>query len=41
VVDLSTSYMGMRLKNPVVASPLSQTLDGERRLEDAARSHVG
>jgi dihydroorotate dehydrogenase (fumarate) len=41
-MDLSTSYMGMRLKNPVVASasPLSQTLDGIRRLEDAGASAV-
>src|SRR5215207_2658003 len=37
MVDLSTEYMGLRLKNPVVASasPLSGTLDGIRRLEDA------
>lgn len=36
-MDLTTSYMGMRLKNPVVASasPLSNTLDRIRRLEDA------
>ena len=36
-MDLSTTYMGLRLKNPVVASasPLSSTLDGIRRLEDA------
>lgn len=36
-MDLSTTYMGLRLKNPVVASasPLSHTLDGVRRLEDA------
>ena len=37
MVDMSTSYMGLRLENPVVASasPLSHTLDGVRRLEDA------
>lgn len=36
-IDLSTTYLGLKLKNPVVASasPLSQTLDGIRRLEDA------
>ncbi|HXF62095.1 MAG TPA: dihydroorotate dehydrogenase-like protein [Caldilineaceae bacterium] len=36
-MDLSTTYLGLRLKHPVVpsASPLSQTLDGVRRLEDA------
>ncbi len=41
-MDLSTSYLGLRLKNPVVASasPLSQTLDGIRRLEDAGASAV-
>src|SRR5919206_2532848 len=42
VMDLSTSYMGLRLKNPLVpsASPLSQTLDGIRRLEDAGAGAV-
>jgi dihydroorotate dehydrogenase (fumarate) len=41
-MDLSTSYLGLRLKNPVVASasPLSQTLDGIRRLEDAGAGAV-
>ena len=41
-MDLSTSYMGLKLKNPVVpsASPLSNTLDGIRRLEDAGASAV-
>jgi dihydroorotate dehydrogenase (fumarate) len=41
-MDLSTTYMGLRLKNPVVASasPLSNTLDGIRRLEDAGASAV-
>ena len=42
MIDLSTSYMGLRLKNPVVpsASPLSQTLDGIRRMEDAGAAGV-
>src|SRR5919206_4780047 len=42
VMDLSTSYMGLRLKNPLVpsASPLSQTLDGIRRMEDAGAAAV-
>jgi len=42
MVDLSTRYMGLRLKNPVVASasPLSSTLDGIRRLEDAGAAAV-
>jgi dihydroorotate dehydrogenase (fumarate) len=36
-VDLTTSYMGLKLEHPVVASasPLSYTLDGIRRLADA------
>jgi dihydroorotate dehydrogenase (fumarate) len=41
-MDLNTNYMGLRLKNPVVASssPLSHTLDGIRRLEDAGAAAV-
>jgi dihydroorotate dehydrogenase (fumarate) len=36
-MDLSTSYMGLALRNPLVASasPLSHTVDGVRRLADA------
>jgi dihydroorotate dehydrogenase (fumarate) len=36
-MELETSYMGLRLRNPLVASPspLSYTLDGVRRLADA------
>ena len=36
-MDLSTDYMGLALRNPLVASPspLSKTLDGVRRLADA------
>ena len=36
-MNLSTRYMGLTLRNPVVASasPLSQTVDGVRRLADA------
>ncbi len=35
-MDLSTSYMGLALRNPLVASasPLSHSLDGVRRLAD-------
>jgi len=42
MIDLSTSYMGLRLEHPLVASasPLSGTLDGVRRLEDAGASAV-
>ncbi|HHX45118.1 MAG TPA: dihydroorotate dehydrogenase-like protein [Chloroflexi bacterium] len=38
--DLTTAYLGLRLKHPVVpsASPLTNTLDGIRRLEDAGAS---
>ncbi len=36
-MDLSTDYMGLELRNPLVASasPMSRTLDGVRRLADA------
>jgi len=42
MVDLSTSYLGFNLKNPIVAasSPLSKSLDRVRRLEDAGVSAV-
>jgi dihydroorotate dehydrogenase (fumarate) len=42
MVDLSTTYLGLRLRTPLVASasPLSQELDGIRRLEDAGASAV-
>ena len=35
-MDLSTTYMGLTLRNPLVASPspLSYSLDGIRRLAD-------
>jgi dihydroorotate dehydrogenase (fumarate) len=41
-MDLSTTYMGMKLKHPVVASasPLSHTVDGMRRLEDGGASAI-
>ena len=40
MVDLSTLYLGLKLKNPIVpsASPLSKSLDSARRLEDAGAS---
>ena len=36
LIELETDYMGLRLRNPLVASPspLSYTLDGVRRLAD-------
>ncbi|HVP21829.1 MAG TPA: dihydroorotate dehydrogenase-like protein [Anaerolineaceae bacterium] len=42
MADLSTTYLGLHLKNPVVASasPLSKKLDSVKRLEDAGISAV-
>jgi dihydroorotate dehydrogenase (fumarate) len=36
-MDLATDYLGLRLRNPLIASasPLSQTVEGIRRLADA------
>ena len=41
-MDLSTTYMGLKLKNPLVpsASPLSKELDGIKKLEDAGASAI-
>ncbi|MBU0509698.1 dihydroorotate dehydrogenase-like protein [bacterium] len=41
-MDLSTTYLGLKLAHPLVASssPLSYTLDGIRRLEDAGLAAV-
>ena len=41
-MDLSTTYMGLKLKNPIVpsASPLSRTVDLVKKLEDAGASAV-
>lgn len=41
-MDLTTRYMGLTLKHPVVpsASPLSKNLDGVKRLEDAGASAI-
>jgi dihydroorotate dehydrogenase (fumarate) len=42
MTDLSTSYMGLELRHPLVASasPISQTLDGIKRLEDGGAAAV-
>ncbi|MCB0196109.1 MAG: dihydroorotate dehydrogenase-like protein [Anaerolineae bacterium] len=42
MIDLTTTYMGMPLKNPIVASasPISETVEGICRLEDAGASAV-
>ena len=41
-MDLSTTYLGMKLKNPIVpsASPLSRSVSSIRQLEDAGASAV-
>ncbi len=41
-MDITTTYLGLQLKNPLVASasPLSRTLDGMKRLEDAGASAI-
>src|SRR5690348_8095125 len=41
-MNLSTNYLGLNLKNPIVASssPLSHNVDSIRRLEDAGASAV-
>jgi dihydroorotate dehydrogenase (fumarate) len=42
MVDLRSTYLGLQLRTPLVASasPLSQELDGIRRLEDAGAAAV-
>ncbi|MCB1768753.1 MAG: dihydroorotate dehydrogenase-like protein [Candidatus Competibacteraceae bacterium] len=41
-MDLTTTYMGMKLKHPIVASssPLSTTVAGIKRLEDAGAAAI-
>jgi len=41
-MDLSTTYMGLKLKNPIVpsASPLSENVDTVKALEDAGASAI-
>lgn len=41
-MDLSTTYMGLQLKNPVVpsSSPLSREVDTVKRMEDAGASAI-
>src|SRR5271170_2750798 len=42
MIDLRTTYLGLQLRTPLVASasPLSQEIDGIRHLEDAGASAV-
>src|SRR5579864_5988564 len=41
-IDLSTTYLGLKLKNPLVASssPMCEDVTNVRRLEDAGASAV-
>jgi dihydroorotate dehydrogenase (fumarate) len=41
-MDLSTTYLGFKLKNPVVpsASPMSRTVGGIKAMEDFGASAV-
>jgi dihydroorotate dehydrogenase (fumarate) len=41
-MDLSTKYLGMTLKHPIIASasPLSRTVDGIKRLEDGGAAAI-
>jgi len=41
-VDISTTYLGMKLKNPIIpsASPLSRSLDSMKKLEDAGAAAI-
>ena len=41
-MDMSTNYMGLQLKHPIVVSacPLSETLDGIKLLEDSGASAI-
>jgi len=42
MLDLSTTYLGLKLKNPIVpsSSPLMQEIDNIKRMEDAGASAV-
>jgi len=42
MIDLSTTYLGLKLKNPLVhsASPLSESIDDMQRLQDAGCSAI-
>ncbi|MGE5859184.1 MAG: dihydroorotate dehydrogenase-like protein, partial [Ignavibacteria bacterium] len=41
-MDLSTSYLGLNLKNPIICSagPVSESIDGIKSLEDAGAAAV-
>ena len=41
-MDLTTTYLGLKLKNPIVpsASPLSRTLESMKRMEEAGAAAI-
>ena len=41
-IDLSTTYLGMKLRSPLVpsASPLSEEIDNLKRMEDAGAAAI-
>jgi dihydroorotate dehydrogenase (fumarate) len=42
MIDFSTQYLGLKLKNPIVVSstPLSESIDNVRRMEDAGAAAI-
>jgi len=42
MIDLTTTYLGLKLRNPLVvsASPLTESIDNVRRLEDAGAAAI-
>ena len=42
MIDLSTKYLGLKLNGPIVVSstPLSESIDNVRRMEDAGASAI-
>jgi dihydroorotate dehydrogenase (fumarate) len=42
MIELSTQYLGLKLKNPIVVSstPLSESIDNVRRMEDAGAAAI-
>ena len=42
MIDLTTTYLGLKLKNPLVpsSSPLMQSVDNIKRMEDAGAAAV-
>ena len=42
MIDLSTKYLGLKLDGPIIVSstPLSESIDNVRRMEDAGASAI-